>query len=738
MTVLTPSRGRVTRQLAAAAWDPNVQQFAEADTVLLADLTDLASINAQGGVLQSPSNTPQDAADYSFETDDLGQSAIRPLGTNSGTHVFYPLDGLIAGDEFTVEMRAMHPTLDWTAVSSRTLFSLECAAFSLPWLMHSATSGLSATWNLYPGDTTGRATGISVTQSLAGLGLTAGTWHSVAMVLAADVVKLYVDGVLRKTVAGVVLPDTASDRTDRVGLTIGGRVGSASGFAVSGVRVSRTARVPGATTVLRSLTGHLDVDTTSNAGAIPAGVIGALGMPPWVGADFDQINGAVRMMRIASLVNASPIKAGGTDATHPTLGQSGSYSYDWQVVDRTLTEAVRLGSRLFINLDRAPQILGGAAPLSGVDLTTHGPGFSAGSPTIPNNKAAWATICQDFAHHILVTEGFDVAMWGFWNEPSVAHWTTHAAYTEFLIATAQAVRAVDPTAYIVAGDLGVLEAVWLEAIFEDVAAVDPGLIDAMSIHEYSGELTNWEEIRAVVDFYADASGFDTPFPIVLGEFNWSNRLMHSANPDPGYFETMFLHVMAFGAAFTTAYICRALADPGVLQGLCFSHISAYSGDPRDGSYAVDQLISRLAEADADDIADQFAPYNALAGLQQTVGNRRLTINTSALPPGVHAYAGKDTVTGRIGVVIASHGWANRTTRTVHLHLTGMTGSKRLRRYLVDPEHSSRWDIDEDGPGGDPYQDLELVEDRTDTGARLRDIELEVPKWSAQFLTLDPV
>ncbi len=714
-----------------------MQQFEEPDTLLLTDFTDLASINAQGGILHSGTNTAQDPVDYSFEAGKF-TPAIRPLATNQGTHVYYPIDGLLGHDEFTVELWAMHATTDWTALSSKTLFSIETGSLSMPFGLHAG--GLAAYWGIHPNNTTGDAVSIEVVQSLAGLGLTVGTWHSVALTLSGGSVRVYIDGVLRKTVAGVVLPTVIADQGSLgAGLFIAGRPTlAASGFAVSDVRVSATARAPNAMFVRRSMVGHLDVDTTSNAGAIPAQIIGSLGPAPYVGSDYDQIHDALRMARVGSIVHATPIKAGGTDATHPTLGQSGSYSYDWQVVDRTLGEMVRLGQRLFVNLDSCPQVLGGPAPLSGINLTTHMANYAPGSATIPNDMAAWATICQDFVHRILVTLDIDVAMWGFVNE---VPWPM-ATYMNFWVATAQAIRAVDPTAYLVGLDTGAYTPTWVDGIMAKCAAVgDRTLVNAISYHEYSGDLQNWHEVRAMTDDYATANGYATPFPIVLGEFNWSNRSMHRTTGigtvEPGYFESTFLHVMAFGAAYTTAFIARALADPGVLQGLCFSHISAYSGDPRVGGYDATQLISRLAEVDADEIADQFAPYNALVGVQQTIGNQRLTIDTTQLPPGIHAYAGKDTVTGRIGVMIASHGWANRSTRTVHLHLPGMTGSKRLRRYLVDPTHSSRWDVGEDTPAGDPHQDLELMEDRTDTAVRLRDIPLEVPKWSATFLLIDP-
>jgi hypothetical protein len=143
-----------------------------------------------------------------------------------------------------------------------------------------------------------------------------------------------------------------------------------------------------------------------------------------------------------------------------------------------------------------------------------------------------------------------------------------------------------------------------------------------------------------------------------------------------------------------------LAMDGIL-GIAYSHLQ-YS-TPRDGGFAVDQMIGPNGE--------QWGTYNAMKGMQMVVGSQRLAM-TETLPPGIHAYGGYDTATGRVGVVVASFGFANRATRTVHLHLPGMTGNKRLRRYLVDETHSSRWDTYQDDPAGIVDQDLVQLEDRT--------------------------
>jgi hypothetical protein len=127
------------------------------------------------------------------------------------------------------------------------------------------------------------------------------------------------------------------------------------------------------------------------------------------------------------------------------------------------------------------------------------------------------------------------------------------------------------------------------------------------------------------------------------------------------------------------------------MGVAISHLNAYTGDPREGSFNVMQLLGNDGE--------QWGTYNAVRGFQTVVGDQRLDLDKSGLPPGVQAEAFLNSESGRLGLALASHGWANRVDRDVEISLAGLTGSKRIRRWLVDPTHSSRWDTFEDDPAG---------------------------------------
>jgi hypothetical protein len=64
-------------------------------------------------------------------------------------------------------------------------------------------------------------------------------------------------------------------------------------------------------------------------------------------------------------------------------------------------------------------------------------------------------------------------------------------------------------------------------------------------------------------------------------------------------------------------------------------------------------------------------------------------------------------------------------------------SYRVRRYLVDRRHSSRWDVAADRPRGARHNDLETVDDRTIDASTSTDITVDLPAWSSTFVTLQP-
>jgi hypothetical protein len=78
---------------------------------------------------------------------------------------------------------------------------------------------------------------------------------------------------------------------------------------------------------------------------------------------------------------------------------------------------------------------------------------------------------------------------------------------------------------------------------------------------------------------------------------------------------------------------------------------------------------------------------------------------------------------------------------VHLALGKLAaGNWSLKRYLIDAEHSSRWDASMGNPQADTssHNDLELVATTPikSTGDPVK-VDIELPYWSSSYLSLEP-
>lgn len=109
-----------------------------------------------------------------------------------------------------------------------------------------------------------------------------------------------------------------------------------------------------------------------------------------------------------------------------------------------------------------------------------------------------------------------------------------------------------------------------------------------------------------------------------------------------------------------------------------------------------------------------------------------------LAPVVYALATNDSKAGAVGLVLANYGFSQRQCRHVSVSLSNLpVGTWRLRRWIVDLEHSSRWDAAGDPFLAETHNDLELVEQRDISVPDRSDhvIELEISAWSSMFIEL---
>lgn len=710
-----------------ATWNPAGRPTREADTLFLPDFSSWQKIEAEGGFLAGPSGKPSEQVKDNFE---FGPGKFGPaIKGKPGpyNYVFYPVNGLLDANEFTIEFRARWDK-PWSALETgRPIFaianensnSLQVMPYKGEFqVLVQSLAGVPAmrfakTWQ----------------KSCDDLKLEAKAWHALALTLKSGTLRVYVNGAEAGHIADVRLLPLWSDDTRGQGIQIGGAPGNASGFWISDLRISRTARVPGKGVGLRSVEGSLAVDAKTRSAAVPANLLAALHPSDPKVHTAAQTRAAIQAVRTDKLLTVTPMKRGGPDAQHPTAGQGGKFSYDWQVVDRTFAWLDKCGTAAYISIDSTPSLLGGSVkPYSGAVLANDLTSSSGFGQEPPNDLDDWALVVGDLVHHVLKEKKHTVQRWTVWNEPDDGGGFWNAGlerYLDLYAVTVRAVRGVDPKARVGGPENAAFSPKWVKALFARCAK-DKLPLDFIAYHDYSGDLNNLDRARAEVDAWAKAAGFATPFPIVVGEFNWSADNVYKTGV--ARFNKGMWHLRAVGAAYTTAYLTRMVELPGFEQ-LVYSHM-AY-GNPRDGGWASTQLLGPKGE--------QWAPYNAYRGWNQTIGPDRLVADAD-LPPGVFALSTRDPATGRLGLVLTNYGWAQREMRAVNVAIRNVAPGKwKLKRFLVDPKHSSRWDAAEDRDAGKSHNALEAVEDRPLEVAADKPLTLriELPAWSSTFITIEP-
>jgi hypothetical protein len=698
-----------------ALWNPLSRQQSEADTVFMPDLSSVGAIDAEGGFLLGPSNkTSADVVgSFQFGPGKFGPAVRGAEGANN--YVYYPIDGLAPTDEFTVEFWARSDQ-PWSALTTRfPIFALDGGNYLgvMPFdgkltVQAGSFEGMHG-WN----------------QPLDALHLNDTQWHEIGLTYKDQTLRIYVDGADVGQINNVkFLPVWSEEGVGGKGLELGGGHNRASGFWISDVRISRTARVPGQSVTLRSLAGSWKIDTRSE-GARPltltVGSVHPFGTP-------EEVRAVSNVMRTDKLLSVTPIVPGTPDAEHPAPGHSGRYAYNWAPVDHVLEWYVQHGLAAYLSIDSAPSLLGGQVlPFSGADLTTRLSRRSQFNRIPPNDTNAWVAMVTDLVYHIRREKNFHVGWYGFWNEPDIVQfWTgTQDQIIDLYAATMPAVHEIDPDAKIGGPELANFNAAWIKRFLERCAANKLPL-DFVSYHDYSGDLAHFYVVRYTVDKLTTSLGLRTPMPIVVGEFNWSGHA-YWKHGYARYSQTPW-HLRAFGAAYDIS-TAIALVELPAFDLLLF--FSTGGVDPTIGGDRVLQLMGPNNE--------HWATYNAFKGWKQTVGKEVLAASPD-LPPGVHALATREPETGRIGLVLTNYGYAQRHPRTITLALEYLPdGAYTLTRFLVDPRHSSRWDVDENRPEGVAYDSLQMVESRQLSAQQSRPLTLQVelPVWSSTFISISP-
>jgi hypothetical protein len=662
----------VTASPAAAAgpWRPLARQHTDAHTLYLFDARrERRLVAGSGGLIAA-------APGRGVPTWGVGarvhvvqgryRAGIESVDRDRG-YLWMPSVGLISPREFTVEMwlRSARP---WAAVADQTPFRIGDANGAVDLRLTVDAGRLTVTFSHLQN----RGGPVQATIAVSAA-LPATRWQNVAVTFRHGVLRLYLNGRLAGSRSGIAAPTVWADAGNGDGLDLLGADGKgAADFALSDLRISGIGRVPGR----RPPAG---APSTLSVGAatgrnVPANLLGVLHGLGQNGARTERIaKSGIRAMRTDKFLTATPIKAGAPDAAHPASGASGRFSYDWQVVDRSMRYFRRLHVTPYISLDSTPQILGGSlAPFKGQALRTLRANASGFAAEVPNDMGAFGAMVGDLVHHVVKEKRFRVRYWGVWNEPDLdVFWKGSLDdYFRLYDVTARAVKAVDPALKVGGPETVGWDPTWLEGLIRHAAQQHVPL-DFLSWHMYDSTAIEIAQLRAQADFWARRHGLGHRLRLINGEWAWQ-----LANAPGGRrpFKTRNYFRNDWGAAFIAASLIE-MQRAGVVYGIYGKAVA----DPAAKGLAGGAL---MAPAFPWSGLNVFRMWTRLA---PTVAR-----TTYRGHPGVFSIASRGAG-GRVTVLLSYLRYRRGRSLPVTVRVAGARRGARVTHLVVDAGHSNRED-----------------------------------------------
>ena len=705
--------------LTQVIWDPLVQQSYDPDTIWLFDpsveetipCTDGGLIDYTGAFTSLAACDPWRVG--SPFTVEAGKFLQGIRGASTAAWLWMPGEHAPPGS-FTVEMWVKADS-DWATSAGGAVVSLlafgakrsdqEGAALTI---QVTAAGRLQAAYRHRSSGTSQVSANINDTVAPSG-----GAFVGVFLTYVGSTLTLYkaVGGVLSTVGSASVAPAYSwggNDRGEGVCVLAGKQFtggGNCNQWVVSDIRVSRVGRVPNV---------PVDVEAESSI-AIGSGSASpvrermrgfnhyfALGAGPNT-SDPSQIGNpvieatagtAMVLARTDKFMSATPIKAGGTDATHPTLGNSGLFSYDWRPVDNTLDYYARLGIQPKITIDSTPFLLGGqTAPYNSSQCadTQMLVGFSAFNRQVPSSNTDYATIAADLYHYVTVVRGDDVFGWGFWNEPSLSlFWAgTEAQWLALYAATQSALRALDPDAYLGAPDHtsgSGWSYTWIQNLIQYCALNDIQL-DFINHHLYTGAFGDPLAVRQLVRGWCDQYGLGYYPDMMCGEWSMNNGMLFGGSFHP--FADVNHWLDAFNASHNAAMLV-ALQDADHVAAMRY-----YSGVTGATDNAGEACMGMLSTTGA------WAAFNLFRMWEMLGTGDVLDTTSSDLENGVFVQASKSGAT--TSVLVCNHKWRLDRETPIRVELPD-TSLAATAHYVIDANHSNPF---EQGSGTGTLEQMAL-------------------------------
>jgi beta-xylosidase len=362
----------------------------------------------------------------------------------------------------------------------------------------------------------------------------------------------------------------------------------------------------------------------------------------WLPDAYDDFADAgLRMVTITHLLNENfyNVVSRGKD----------DFLYDFSKLDRVVLPLVRHGMTPVMELGFAPQVLGGADRAQGFNNA------------IPDDNAKWKAVVQNLVQHYKDL-GYTGWYWEVWNEPSLAGFWKDAdvaTYNPMYKATAEGVRAADPTAK-VGGPVVHAPNLAFTNSFLSYLKDNPAVpLDFLSFHEYGGSFDTQGTVTALQN--AGRGGT----PIFITEWNSTPNMTNGAGASTDV-----------NAAYVARQINRAVSKPELAKIFFFS--------PKEGLTPTRLFNGDLGIVTVDN--HRKATYNAFKLynlLQPTI----LSTSGAGTDGAVGAIATKDAATGKVAVVA----WNDQNAATtLNLTVDNLPGTSNLKvtQYLVDATHGN--------------------------------------------------
>lgn len=657
LLALAPWASALTR---VPPWRPLAQPEIDAATLYLLDASrERRLAPGAGGLISSwASGVPASASPFNHAVR-VGTGRFRPGLTNVGLphpgYAWMPAEGMISSRQFTIELW-LRSDLPWAALPPEAPLAVSDASGASRLLLRIGAGQLGI--ELDQAQLPGAPTMTSLSRRVS---VPARRWTEVAVTFAGGRLRLYLDGRQIAARRGVRAPAVWSDTSVRDGLSLLGSpsTGPTSHISISDLRISRIARAPGRASPLPQAT--VSVDAAHPTGmSVSSGLTGVLHT---LGPASGVIDGAVTVIRTDKLLTVTPIKRGAPDATHPTPGLSGQFSYDWEVVDRSLRYITSVGALPYVSIDATPSILGGSvAPYSGPQLTS---GFAYQSdypPQVPNDLSAFAAMARDLVYHVVVEDHLPVRLWGVWNEPDYgAFWRGSVQqYVALYAAVAGAVKSVSPSLLVGGPEVSNVENPFLMTFLRAVRAQRLPL-DFVSFHAYTGSIGDLLRARASI-----GRTLGRVPPLVVGEWLGNGY----QRPGNGQLEP-WSGLDYFGNDWAAAVDATSMIEMQRIgtQIAIYSQASSPASGPPYG----------LATA-----SEPLAPLNVFR-LWDMLGPELLPVAGDP-GAGVTIQASRDSQ-GRVYVLMAHLRYRPDLSARVTVAIRGVPSSAPVRRYEIDGRHS---------------------------------------------------